>query len=55
MGLTKPQAQALGTEYRASRRIVAGQPETWCAAGRYEVANKTRIGKYLIDAGRFAN
>jgi hypothetical protein len=54
MGMTRTQAQEIGAKYEASRGIVPRERETWCAAGSYEVANKTRIGQYLIDAGKYA-
>ncbi|HQU70174.1 MAG TPA: DUF5333 family protein [Albidovulum sp.] len=34
--------------YVQRRNVVIAEPETWCAAGRAEVAEKTRIGKLLI-------
>jgi hypothetical protein len=54
MGMTRTQAQEIGAKYQASRGIIPRERETRCAAGRYEVANKTRIGQYLIDAGKYA-
>ena len=34
--------------YVQRRSVVIAEPETWCAAGRAEVAERTRIGKLLI-------
>lgn len=34
--------------YVQRRNVVIAEPETWCAAGTAEVAEKTRIGKLLI-------
>ncbi|MCA0274300.1 MAG: DUF5333 domain-containing protein [Proteobacteria bacterium] len=34
--------------YVQRRSVVIADPETWCAAGTAEVAEKTRIGKLLI-------
>jgi hypothetical protein len=34
--------------YVQRRDVVIAEPETWCAAGSAEVAEKTRIGKLLI-------
>lgn len=34
--------------YVQRRNVVIAEPETWCAAGKAEVAEKTRIGKLLI-------
>jgi hypothetical protein len=34
--------------YVQRRSVVIAEPETWCAAGTAEVAEKTRIGKLLI-------
>lgn len=34
--------------YVQRRNVVIAEPETWCAAGRAEVAESTRIGKLLI-------
>lgn len=34
--------------YVQRRDVVITEPETWCAAGRAEIAESTRIGKLLI-------
>lgn len=34
--------------YVQRRNVVLAEPETWCDAGKAEVAEKTRIGKLLI-------
>lgn len=49
LGVTKEEAMLIGATYMAERGIVPEQSETWCAAGRYEMRNKTRIGKYLYE------
>jgi hypothetical protein len=55
LGLSKAEAQQIGLAYRTKRGIVPSQPETWCAAGRYELRNKTRVGKFLIDVSKLGN
>lgn len=35
-------------EYMDRRRIVLGREQSWCRAGRAEMAEGTRIGRYLI-------
>jgi hypothetical protein len=47
LGLTSTKMRQIGLAYEAERGIVREDRETWCAAGRYEVTNKTMVGKYL--------
>jgi hypothetical protein len=49
MGISKTDAAKIGDAYRAERGIDPGKGESWCEAGRYEIRNKTRIGKYIYE------
>lgn len=40
--------QANILKYAERRQVVFSKPETWCTAGRAEMADKTRIGRLLI-------
>jgi hypothetical protein len=51
LGMSAEQARAIGLAYEKERGIVRSDRETWCAAGRYEVARKSPVGKYLIKVG----
>jgi hypothetical protein len=51
LGMSPDQARAIGLAYERERGIVRSERETWCAAGRYEVARKSPVGKYLIKVG----
>ena len=48
VGISRAEGRKVGQAYEAERGIVRDNPATWCAAGKYEVANKTRIGSYLL-------
>ncbi|MFK7879166.1 DUF5333 family protein [Roseobacter sp.] len=37
--------------YIQKRKIVVVSPDTWCAAGRAEISEKTEIGNLLLEKG----
>lgn len=48
VGISRAEGRKMGQAYVAERSIVQNSPATWCSAGKYELANKTRIGSYLL-------
>ncbi|HQU70173.1 MAG TPA: DUF5333 family protein [Albidovulum sp.] len=46
--ISQREAQDVAIAYIQRRDIVVTDGKTWCAAGKAEVAEKTRIGKLLI-------
>jgi hypothetical protein len=45
----RAELQRLRNEYLAANGVVEGQPDTYCALGRREIANGTFIGSLLND------
>lgn len=46
--ISQREAQDVAIAYIQRRDIVVTDSKTWCAAGKAEVAEKTRIGKLLV-------